>query len=201
MATAGEAKKVLTYRQLFETSMSDTDKRKAIILAYYKLRKHFEKIPQQEHTETWPETLMDLSPSELARAFERGQRQEYCPTAGTLWGFAEADRQEILADAWQALWRDFLRDLKRHRPEWKAAPVRLNPGKEPAEYRNTPPPVLDAAFEAALERAFGCKIGEARSILWREHPHFGLNDTREPSLVAQRLEERVKAVWMRRARL
>jgi hypothetical protein len=27
--------------------------------AGYKLRKHFEKIPEQAHTETWPESLME----------------------------------------------------------------------------------------------------------------------------------------------
>jgi hypothetical protein len=30
--------------------------------ADYKLRKHFEKIPEQAYTEAWPESLMELTP-------------------------------------------------------------------------------------------------------------------------------------------
>lgn len=201
-AATGQNRKPLTYRQLFSgcESNGEAAKAEAIIQAYLKLRKHFEKMPVEEHMTSWPEILMELTETELVKAFEAARREEYCPTAGKLWGFAAADRAEILGDAWAALWRDFLRDLKRHKVEWKPAPLRTNPGQDPPEYLDAPAPTLDAAFEVAIERAFGCRIFEARAIIWREHPHFGQNDTREPSLVAQRLEERVKAVWMRSGR-
>lgn len=201
-AATGQNRKPLTYRQLFSgcESNGEAAKAEAIIQAYLKLRKHFEKMPVEEHMTSWPEILMELTETELVKALEAARREEYCPTAGKLWGFAAADRAEILSDAWTALWNDFLRLLERHKVEWKTALRRSNPGVLPAEYHEQPPPVLDAGLEAAIERAFGCKIRDARAIIWREHPHFGQNDTREPSLVAQRLEERVKAVWMRSGR-
>jgi|ERR1700758_3263010 len=78
--------KYLTYRKLFAMSESDTAaKAEAIVQAYLKLRKHFEKPPEQAHMDTWPESLMELTPAELCKAFEEAQREEYCPTAGVLW--------------------------------------------------------------------------------------------------------------------
>jgi hypothetical protein len=31
-----------------------------------------------DHTETWPESLMELTPLKLCKAFEEAQREEFC---------------------------------------------------------------------------------------------------------------------------
>jgi hypothetical protein len=121
-----QPQKALTYRQLFAnlSPSSPEAKIKAITDGYLKLRKHFEKPPEQMHMTTWPESLMELSPQELCKVFEEGQREEFCPTAGVLWKFAQRDRDAIRDAAFTEHWTMFLRMLKKHGPDW-----------EPREYR------------------------------------------------------------------
>jgi hypothetical protein len=193
-----------TYRQLFEISTTDTNaKEKAIVAAYYKLRKHFEKIPEQAHTVTWPESLMALTPVELCKAFEEAQREEFCPTAGVLWKFAQRDRDVVRDEEFSEHWRYFLRMMKKNGWEWEPAQYRIaEPSAEhpTGKWETRPAPVLDAGFEVALEKAFGCEIKLARRALTQEHPTFGIVQTSEPALRAQQIEKRVRDVWMRLGR-
>jgi hypothetical protein len=199
-----QPQKALTYRQLFsESTMSPTEKKKAIVQAYYRLRKHFEKIPEQMHTETWPESLMELSPQELCKVFEEGQREEFCPTAGVLWKFAQRDRDAIRDAAFTEHWTMFLRMLKKHGADWEPREYRIaeRSDEHPAgKFETRPAPVLDAGFEAAIETAFGCDIKAARKALIQEHPLFGYAQTSEPGLRANQIEKRVREVWMRQGR-
>jgi hypothetical protein len=195
-----------TYRQLFGTlspHSPEAEKIKAITDGYIKLRKHFEKIPEQTHMTTWPESLMALTPQELCKAFEEAQREEFCPTAGVLWKSAQRDRDAVRDEEFTEHWRYFLRMLKKHGREWEPAQFRI---AEPTEdhpvgkYETRPAPVLDPGFEVALEKAMGCDIRQARRAITAEHPHFGIVQTSEPALRAQQIEKRVREVWMRNGR-
>jgi hypothetical protein len=108
---------------------------------------------------------MALTAAELCKAFERALREEFCPTAGVLWNFAQRDRDEIREATFAEHWRYFLRILKKHGWEWQPAQYRIaEPTDERpwAEYETRPAPVLDLNFEVALETAFGCKIQQAQ---------------------------------------
>jgi hypothetical protein len=173
------------------------------VAAYYKLRKHFEKIPEQAHTVTWPESLMDLTVTELCKAFEEGQRKEFCPTAGVLWKCAQRDRDAVRDAAFTEHWRYFLRMLKKHGAEWEPAQYRIGETSDVypiGKYETRPAPVLDPGFEVALETAFGCDIKAARKAVIDEHPLFGYVQTSEPALRVQQIEKRVREVWMRDGR-
>jgi hypothetical protein len=178
-------------------------KTEAIIAAYLKLRKHFEKAPEQMHMTTWPETLMALSPQELCRAFEEALHEGYCPAAGVLWKSVQRDRDAVRDEEFTEHWQYFLRMLKKHGWEWEPASYRIaEPTSEHpfAEYEERPAPVLDVEFEHALEKALGCEIKQARRAVTQEHPLFGMVQTSEPALRAQQIEKRVRDVWMRNGR-
>lgn len=196
--TDGRHQKYSTYKQLFGTlspHSPEAEKIKAITEAYLNLRKHFEKPPEQTHMTTWPESLMDLTPQELCKAFEEAQREEFCPTVGVLWKCAQRDREAIRGAIFTELWRYFLDMLRRHKAEWKPAQYRVEGPAE--EYEKREAPVLDADLEAALEKAYGCNIKQARKLVYNEHPMFGQTETSEPVLRGQQLEKRVRDVWMR----
>ena len=202
--TDGRHQKYSTYKQLFGTlspHSPEAEKIKAITEAYLKLRKHFEKPPEQTHMTTWPESLMDLTPQELCKAFEEAQREEFCPTVGVLWKCAQRDREAIRGAIFTEHWRQFLNVLKKHGVDWKPASYRIQQPETDehpyAEYEKREAPVLDADFEAALEKAYGCDIKQARKIVYNEHPMFGQTETSEPVLRGQQIEQRVRDVWMR----
>jgi hypothetical protein len=62
--------------------------------AGYKLRKHFEKIPEQAHTETWPESLMELTPLKPCKV-RGGAARGVLPTAGVLWKSVQRYRDVV----------------------------------------------------------------------------------------------------------
>ena len=70
---------------------------------------------------TWPESLMELDPEELRKAFEAGQREEFCPTAGVLWKFAQRDRDAIREELFAEHWQYFLQAMKRYGWQWLRA--------------------------------------------------------------------------------
>jgi hypothetical protein len=195
--------KPLTYRQLFANLSQHSPEAEKITDAYIKLRKHFEKPPEQAHMTTWPESLMALTPPELCKAFEEAQREEFCPTAGLLWKSVQRDRDAVRDEEFTEHWRFFLRMLKKHGWEWEPSSYRI---AEPTDdhpvgkYEERPAPVLDPGFEVALEKAFGCEIKQARRAVTQEHPLFGIVQTSEPALRAQQIEKRVREVWMRNGR-
>jgi hypothetical protein len=121
-----------------------------------------------------------------------------------VWGYAQRDRQEILRDAWTAMWQDFLKALKRHGWSWNPASMTVEEGSEANGWipkrENVPAPVLDAGLEAALGTAYGVPFKAACSLLMGEHPYFGQVETSEPGLRAELVEKRVRDVWMREGR-
>jgi hypothetical protein len=146
---------------------------------------------------------MALTPQELCQAFEEGQREEFCPTAGVLWKFAQRDRDAVRDEEFNEHWRYFLRMLKKHGWEWQPAQCRVAEASAEhptGKWETHPAPVLDADFEVALEKAFGCDIKAARRAMTAEHPAFGIVQTQAPALQAQQIEKRVHDVWMRRGR-
>ena len=182
----GRHQKPLTYKQLFANLSRSSEeeataaKTEAILAAYLKLRKHFEKPPEQAHMTTWPESLMDLTPQELCKAFEEAQREEYCPTVGVLWKSAQRDRDAIRGAIFTEHWRQFLRAMKKHGWEWSPSMYRIAEStleKPYGAWEERPAPVLDVNFEFALETAMGCKIQLARKAIIAEHPDFGYVQT------------------------
>jgi hypothetical protein len=182
----------LTYTQLFENlpkSSTLTGEAASNNRGVPEAAEALPKILEQTHMVTWPELLMDLSPGEeLYTAFEEAQREEFCPTAGVLWKFAQRDRDAIREAAFTEHWRRFLKALKKHGWEWQPAMFRIADwtAEHPLGQGETrPAPVFDVEFEAALSRAFGCDIQQARKYVFDENPMFGIVQTNSPALQAR----------------